>query len=331
MSNKENSSNSDRNLAVQLQEVLHSDRARHTIKDPLGKELFAFKKNEFRYDSKEIQYRKENSWDLIHNAIATVSQSSDFNSQTDRNKPFMITHYRQYLKIAAILLLAVMLSLLYLQNRTQKSNLIGSANTQVEVVRLADGSEVILRPNSELYMVEESRSKQVYLLNGEAYFTVTSDPNRQFIVDTGSGTAEVLGTSFNIRAWNHETVVFLESGSLRLSTADQSDQIILEPGQVSIATQNNQISQPEYTDKEYYTSWQENVIVFNNRPVSSIIREIEHHFTIQIEVSSDIQDTLLGGSISIDNLQTTLQNLELVLGGEFVLISDDRYQYIDAE
>lgn len=321
---EENISKEDRRLANELLMELHSDEAGRKTGIPFNEELFSYKSQLSNHYAERATIAKSECWDRIYADINKIERSE---TSRTHSSIFTLHNLRPYVKYAAIFLFAILLSVLYLQGRDQQPSLIASSGSDLKTVELSDGSLVTLRPNANLYSVGISESAHTYRLDGEAYFSVSNQPERSFLVEAGNGLIEVLGTQFNIRTWQNSTTVFLDTGSLRLSSVYGDNEIILQPGQVSTVQTDNQISEPITAEKEYYTSWQQNILVFNNRQTSTIFRELEYHFSIQIEAPSEIENTLLGGAISLESLQTALQNLEVVLDGEFMLISENRYRF----
>tara|TARA_R100001143_G_C3358143_1_gene133811 strand:+ start:519 stop:1505 length:987 start_codon:yes stop_codon:yes gene_type:complete len=324
MNNEENISIEDRRLANELLNELHSDKEGRNSVNRLHEELFAYKYNITNQYATRVELAKKQCWNSISEDIFSSKRSSASPGFTNI---ITLNNLKPYWKVAAIILFTILLSIFYLQIAVQQPTLIVSSESTIETVELSDGSIVTLRPNSSLYSVEKSEFTQAVRLDGEAFFSISNHPERTFLVEAGNGFIEVLGTQFNIRTWQNSTTVFLESGSLRLSSLNRQNALILQPGQVSTVKPNNQISDPTDTEKEYYTSWRDEILLFNNRQASTIFRELEYHFSIHIEAPSDIENTPLGGSISLQSLQTALQNLGVVLDGEFVLISGNRYRF----
>lgn len=324
MNQEDNISTEDLRLAKELLLELHSDEVVRKTGNLLYEELFAYKSNLSHQFTDGANVAKNKCWHKIYADIHNTDQS--VTNKTHSN--IFTQHYlKPYLKYAAILLFSILLSILYLQIRDQQPTLIASSGSEIKTVELSDGSLVTLRPNAHLYSVEMSEFAHTVRLDGEAFFSIMNQPDRSFYVEAGNGLVEVLGTQFNIRTWQNSTTVYLDSGSLRLSSINGDNEILLQPGQVSTVQSDFQVSEPIETEKEYYTSWQQNILVFNNRQTSTIFRELEYHFSIQIEASAEIENTKLGGAISLENLQTALQNLGVVLDGEFVLISENRYRF----
>ncbi len=89
-------------------------------------------------------------------------------------------------------------------------------------VRLSDGTKVWLNSESELkYPVQFNENTRVVQLKGEGYFEVARDLNRPFVLKTSTQEVEVLGTAFNVSAYEDEKldVVTLVEGKVKISTS----------------------------------------------------------------------------------------------------------------
>lgn len=104
-------------------------------------------------------------------------------------------------------------------------------------VVLADGSKVYLNSESEIrYPTFFAGGERRVFLKGEAFFEVTSDTSRPFIVNVGEMDVRVLGTRFNVNAYAPERAIrtTLVSGKVRVSDREDKAAVILEPGQQAV-------------------------------------------------------------------------------------------------
>lgn len=110
----------------------------------------------------------------------------------------------------------------------------GEENT----VLLADGTTVHLNAGSKLlYPVRFVGKRRIVTLEGEAYFDVRKDEEHPFVVRTRFGEVTVLGTAFNINAYNDADACYttLVYGKVNFSTPDQNT-ITLAPGEQAVAS-----------------------------------------------------------------------------------------------
>jgi len=234
---------------------------------------------------------------------------------------------RKWIWAAAAVALILFTSIFLLRETTQvEPTLIADAGENITTVELQDGSSVTLRPNSQLYQNEISDRQLSYTLSGEALFEVTHNPDREFQVETSEGRVRVLGTTFNLSKRNSETSLYLIEGRVAFETVDLNQSITLTDGE-GATIQNSQLTEPFRFEESLVTSWTQNRLTFSERPAGSIAVELEFHFGIEIEMGESMRSEILGGSITLENREQSLNDLEVVLGGTFIQIDENRYQF----
>jgi len=325
MNESNNISDQNRALAREFGRSLAGLQDFQQIDDPLLISLNSFKKSQLSYQYDDLHSRKKDCWNHIEQTINRSSESKETNI-------FRLGSIRHIGKIAAVIAISAILSIYYFTTQDISPQPLAAAGITVEAVTLKDGSTVTLRPHSELFEHESVIGTHAYKLQGEAYFSVSKDENRKFVVHAKNGSVEVLGTEFNVRTWDSSTEVYLKTGSLRLlSDDDKENNVILSPGEFASLMTNKTISTPEPADEELFTSWKNNEIIFINRKAGSIFSELEHHFSINISAPANVKNETLGGSLPLNNVQQSLKNLGTVLGGEFVQTSGNSYEFVSAE
>jgi len=153
-------------------------------------------------------------------------------NNTDKVKRFSIQ--RRVLQMAAAILLLIGFGAGYQLFSTSTSNLQLQATNEIIHTLLPDGSEVSLNKYSQLSFPEKfEEGKRVVQLNGEAFFKVKKDQNQPFIVQTANTEVEVLGTSFNLRAYPKEETISLEveEGKVAFHLPDTPEPTILTANQ----------------------------------------------------------------------------------------------------
>ena len=137
-------------------------------------------------------------------------------------------------RIAAVLVLGVMLSLSWIYvSRMAGMEKVVAEDEPVELI-LKDGTEVIVNRHSSLRYSKtfDEEDRKVYL-SGEAWFDVVRDTTLPFVIDAGAALVEVLGTSFNVNAYkdNPAVEITVESGLVAMSAKeDQKDLIVMMAG-----------------------------------------------------------------------------------------------------
>jgi ferric-dicitrate binding protein FerR (iron transport regulator) len=229
-------------------------------------------------------------------------------------------------KAAAVVLAASLLVLAYISLQTPDPELLASSGAQRTTTELFDGSVVTLRPNSSLYALEETNTKQTYRIDGEAYFEVAKNRDRLFTAMSGDAKVVVTGTEFSLSNWSDAVRVYLESGSVRFSDLDDSQTVELEPGEYSEKI-GDQITEPAAIEERTYTGWLVNELRLDSRTVPDVAAEIEHHFDIRLEIPKSLENERLTGSLQLENREQVLSDLALSLNGRFVRADENRYTF----
>jgi len=188
-------------------------------------------------------------------------------------------------------------------------------------ITLPDGTKVWLNADSKLdFPVRFANNSRSVSLKGEAYFEVTADAARPFVVQSSGQKVTVLGTHFNINAYDDELAVTttLLEGSVRIdSKSEKSFQsLMLYPGQQSIVTADA-ISM-EKVDPDDYIDWKNGKFVFSDESIASIMRKVARWYDVDVVFEGIDQNEKFWGSVSrFENVIKVLENLELTGGINF--------------
>lgn len=324
MSNDQNNipTEADVKLAQKFGKYLEGDTSKSSIEDPLYLRLDVAKKQDYTLQSKVVVQGQDTVWNSLSSQLEIKFSSSR------KPIPLRSMNYSSWYKFAAAAVLLISLSvILWLQYNQTGYDIIASRSSQVQTVTLSDGTTVILRPNSELAYKENSSNLISVILTGEAVFDVTSNLTRTFNVETNNSRIVVTGTRFNVQTSKNQSAVFLLEGSVTFESLDASTSVVLSPGQASEMQVDGRLSQPYQFDEQTILSWTQSRMALANRPLISIVDELERHFGVQIQIPDSLNNELLGGSISLDSIDQTLQDLGLVLDGNFDVTDSGVYQF----
>ena len=155
-------------------------------------------------------------------------------------------------------------------------------------ITLDDSTKVYLSANSSIsYPKHFSKDTREVKLKGEAFFEVAKENERPFIVITDQQTVRVIGTSFNVRAFDDEPIIetTLVEGSVELSA--KGNTILIKPGeQVSISKETGALNIKD-TDINTFMSWKTGKYVFRDYPFEEILKVLEKGFDTDIQVKND--------------------------------------------
>ena len=249
----------------------------------------------YEREENQDEYRKLKSyWD------AEISFNHSLKPEISLQKTqFKIHKEQQNRKLKGLKLFAVSIaaSLLVLFGarfffmNTQKINAIEyytymTENNKIDFT-LDDGTKIYLNKNSKLvYTNQYDKDDRYVRLEGEAYFEVQHKPEKPFVVDMGDARIRVLGTSFNIKMDEYETIcTTLTEGSLRFETSDQ--QVKLNPAQKLIYLASSKRIDVSVADIDKELAWIEGVIRLKNILFSDIIDDLKKQFNVKIVINNE--------------------------------------------
>lgn len=255
--------------------------------------------------SREVNFE----WDRLESAI-------DFEEAEVQGKQrsFFTNIYRYAAAIVAIVIAAF--SIYYFINSQGSNQLV--AQIQIEEVELSDGSRVTVNSNSKLtYPKKFEKGKREVELSGEAFFEVAKDPNRPFIIKAGDIRVEVLGTSFNVKAYeNQEQVeVTVSTGKVAVFALDNpEDRVVLVKGQKAIFYKSSTKIESTLNDNINFASWKTKEIIFEDTPMPDVIRIINEIYKSDLKlVGEQLKECPVTTTFDNQSLESILKVLESTL------------------
>lgn len=180
----------------------------------------------------------------------------------------------------------------------------GRANTLL----LSDGSKIILNASTHFkYPTSFNGDQRVVHLEGEAYFEVARNEAKPFVVKLKNQQITVLGTTFNIQAFNDDrfSVTTLLSGSILLESFDaqgrKMSSMKMKPNQQARSdNQTGSIFLSE-TDASISNAWVDGKYRFKDETLVSIIKRLENYYGVNIRLAHDsLRSIRYTGTFSLD-------------------------------
>lgn len=240
---------------------------------------------------------------------------------------------RGLLQIAAIFILAFGLSYVLLRTFHQpdiKMQTVYVPAGQRTHVTLADGTTVWVNGKSTLTFPNQfSSNSRTVKLDGEAYFDVHKDPEKQFIVSTAHQSAiKVLGTKFNVKAYREEEEVIttLVEGKVNFEfnyTNQQPQYIVMAPGQKLIYYSQNGKTELYTTSGERELAWKDGKIIFRQASLREALEILSDRYNVEFVIRKSVpHDDSFSGTF-------TNRSLEQILN--FIKASSQiRWRYMDS-
>lgn len=158
-------------------------------------------------------------------------------------------------------------------------------------------------------------------LEGEGFFSVTKQPTKatshpkrltKFTVYANGLNIEVRGTQFNVQSRSEKTRVVLSEGKV-LVRNEQQDSILLRPNELAESNSNYVGIRKKTVDASHYTSWKDQILIFDEEPLVNIINQLENTYGWQIDVldSSWLQQKYTG-SVPTDRIELLFEKFSLL-------------------
>lgn len=190
-------------------------------------------------------------------------------------------------------------------------------------VQLSDGTKVWLNASSSLrFPTAFTGGERSVELTGEAYMEVTSNPSNPFWVKLNGTEIKVLGTRFNVMAYEEEGMIAttLIEGSLQVQHDKKWE--TLQPGNQLRFNASGQMQWVKNADVEEVIAWKNGKFVFNAADINSIMRQVERWYNVEVEMDADLQIRLSGQLNRFADVNELLRKLELT--NEVYFIIDQR-------
>ncbi|SHN13461.1 FecR domain-containing protein [Chitinophaga sp. CF418] len=162
--------------------------------------------------------------------------------------------------------------------------------SDIDSLTLPDGSTIHMKAGTSLSYRKLFKEREVRLLQGEAYFDVVKDPQRQFLVVADKSTVKVLGTAFNVRIESTFTEVIVFEGSISLHSGGKK--LVLSSGSGNLATVSRNDDEIRHPIGNYSNqcAWATKELVFENEEAENVARVLAAHYHIsEIKVVENLR------------------------------------------
>jgi transmembrane sensor len=237
---------------------------------------------ELRNMTGEKEINVDKAWNNVYSRL-------NENGLKTNNGPARISLMRStFMRVAAVALIILSLgtTVVYLNNNGtfSKKITLATGNEQKNLlVALPDGSRIFLNRNTEFsYRANFGKHRRDVSLSGEAFFEISADASKPFIIDAGNAKVKVVGTSFNVITENSESAVevFVKTGKVMLSDNSGSQSIFLDPG--FVGTMDSKISGKTINKNPNYMSWNTGLLVYNGQKLDVVINDLKRVYNMDI-------------------------------------------------
>ncbi len=168
------------------------------------------------------------------------------------------------------------------------------------IMMLNDGTKVWINSETEIkFPVVFPNNERRVIVKGEAFFDVVKD-GRPFIVSTGKMNIKVLGTEFNVRAYDDEETIqtTLVEGKVQIDV--KNNKLVLKPGEQAVYAEGNPIElSKRKVDISKYVSWKDGRFIFEDERLEDIMKQIERWYDVNVfYMNEDLKDIKFRGNIN---------------------------------
>lgn len=193
---------------------------------------------------------------------------------------------------------------------------------------LADGTTMYINAGSEVtFPPKFASSERTISINGEAYLDVKHDENAPFTVSTAKFKISVLGTAFNVNAYDNSSSspeVVLLRGKVEV-VSKTGENVILSPDQKASVSMNGDIAIDTVNANEYIL-WTKGILSLDATKIRSVVERMSHYYGVKITCSDDIADIELDGKLDLESGVWKALNWIANVGGFNLLRKDGGYE-----
>jgi hypothetical protein len=204
-------------------------------------------------------------------------------------------------------------------------------------IQLPDGTEVWLSPASAIeYPSAFSGTLREIKLSGEAFFEVAHDKNRPFIIRSGNIETKVLGTSFNIQAYDNqeEIKITVVSGKVNVSNRDKIENVELIANQRAVFHRKTTMLVKENADTSaapIMLKRKEGEFVYQNEKLQKVIDDIHEYFGARIQVAEAVKECPVTLNFYLSGkVEEILEPIALMIDGSIQQKEEDVF-FIDGK
>jgi ferric-dicitrate binding protein FerR (iron transport regulator) len=243
------------------------------------------------------KYPSDIAWEKVQQQIHNKSKSNAYKVRRLIAQPFM--------RIAAALLVAALLTVAgynLVSNWSASRQITASlaANQPVKTITLPDGTLVSLNSNTLLtYPKRFANSTREVTIEGEAFFEVTPNKEKPFIIHAGNAQIKVIGTSFNVNAYpdDKQVEVIVRTGKVQVvnkeAVSKQSDELILNPGDKGTLVYSSNALQKATNEDPNFLAWKTHDLIFRATSLGEVIRNLEKVYKVKIRLDDPHLNALL--------------------------------------
>lgn len=231
-----------------------------------------------------------------------------------------------WLRVAATLLLLVTCGSIYYYTYMGSTTTYMADNT-VTTETLPDGTVVTLNKNASIKFDNRfNGDTRSVTLTGEAFFDVTPDKSKPFIITAGDAQIKVVGTSFNVKSNDTKTEVIVETGIVEVSKKE--NMVKLLPKEKATVLESKATPTKERVEDALYSYYRTKELVCNNTPLWRLVDVLNDVYNANIEIADtrlrEMPITTTFKNETLDNILNVVagtQHIRVIKNGNRIILT----------
>jgi transmembrane sensor len=250
-------------------------------------------------NDQEVQAMLDEVWQTIPSDQPLAAGKVEKMLNTILTNPRLVPHPKKYSvftwgRIAAsVTFILLVTSTLYYFKKAVKPETLsgntGAAAAEHEFIKLQDGSTVVLNSGSTLQYPTsfEGKATREVILTGEGFFDIQHDPGKPFIVHTGNLKTTVLGTAFNVKAYDTDKSITVTVRRGKVKVSDDRDIFgVITPDQQITFDKTRKLAEQQPVDSRMSIAWLEQDIFFDDITMAEAAAQLEERFGVTIRFTN---------------------------------------------
>lgn len=288
------------------------------------------------FDENKLHRVKSEMFANIYENISRFEQKAKIR-QNDEMPVRKLYNFEYLKRIAAVVLMGVIITF-FIQNQMGEVDQLShemveeKPSTEVlpSIVYLSDGSVVKLKAGSKLEYPNSFRgSTREVTLIGEAFFDVAKNKEKPFIIHSANLTTTVLGTSFNIRAYENDesTEVSVVTGKVSVSVnnnVSKKENLVLEPNQrVVYSRKKKSLVQMEIQEEVAENTSKKAKLIFNETSLEEIVKVLNNYYDVNIKLeNSRMNSCLITAELTDEPIEVSLKIITKAIGADYEILEE---------
>lgn len=188
---------------------------------------------------------------------------------------------------------------------------------QWPAIELPDGTKVFLDAASSITFPVAFEKERKVTITGQVFFEVKHDDEIPFLIQVKGVTIEDLGTTFNVNAYDDESLIQTTLIEGSVSVAKPGHKTVLKPGQQAVTPQGKGSIITREADLEEVMAWKNGLFHFNHTPIREVMHQLSRWYNVNIVYKNDVSGVSFTGNVPKNLKASRLLEILSITGLEF--------------